>query len=54
MDAAFALAGILAPSLTGFISHVTGSFNSAFILMMILTTLSALGIILFQKPGTHD
>ncbi|MBS0359269.1 MAG: MFS transporter [Proteobacteria bacterium] len=54
MDAAFALGGILAPSLTGLISHVTGSFNSAFILMIVLTILSALGIIFFQKPETHD
>ncbi len=49
MDCAFALAGILAPLLTGILSGLTGNFAAAFSLLIGLTFLSALVIIVFQK-----
>lgn len=49
MDAFFALAGILAPVLTGWLSHATGNFSAAILLMMIFTLSSALLILLFQN-----
>lgn len=51
MDAAFALAGIIAPALTGWLAHATGNFSAAFLLLMVLTLSSALLIVLFQKPA---
>jgi len=53
MDAAFAFAGILAPFLTGWIAHLTGSFTAAFSLMMILILSSAL-LIVTSKPISQD
>ncbi len=50
MDCALALAGILAPYLTGMLSTMTGNFNMAIYLMCGLTFIGALGIIIFQKP----
>ncbi len=52
MDAAFALAGILAPALTGWLAQTTGNFTSAIMLMMGFTLSSALLIIFFQKGET--
>jgi len=49
MDCSFALAGILAPLLTGYLATLTGNFVAAFSLLIILTLLSASAIILFQK-----
>ncbi len=49
MDAAFAMAGILAPLLTGWLAHMTGNFTAAISLMMGLTLSSAILIVLFQK-----
>ncbi len=51
MDCAFAASGILAPFLTGKLSTLTGNFNSAIYLMIGITTISALGVILFQYPN---
>lgn len=50
MDAAFALAGILAPLLTGWLASATGNFSAAILLMIVLTLSSALMIVLFQYP----
>jgi MFS transporter, ACS family, hexuronate transporter len=50
MDCAFALAGILAPYLTGKLAVMTGNFNSAIYLLCGLTFLGAVAVILFQKP----
>jgi ACS family hexuronate transporter-like MFS transporter len=50
MDCAFALAGILAPLITGFLSTLTGNFTAAFSLLIVLSLTSALAIILFQHP----
>ncbi|MBI2790403.1 MAG: MFS transporter [Gammaproteobacteria bacterium] len=49
MDAAFAVAGILAPLLTGWLAHITGNFEGAILLMMTFTFSSAMLILLFQK-----
>lgn len=49
MDAAFALAGILAPFITGWLAHSTGSFSAGISLMMLLTLSSAFLIVFFQK-----
>lgn len=49
MDCAFAIAGILAPFLTGLLNSATGDFSSAIALMVILTLSSAFSIILWQK-----
>ncbi len=48
MDSLFALAGILAPLLTGILSTVTGNFVAAFSLLIILTFTSVIAIILWQ------
>lgn len=50
MICASAAAAILSPWLTGWLSEKTGSFSSAFLLMMILTLSSALAMFLFQHP----
>lgn len=50
MDAWFAVAGIIAPALTGFLTHISGNFNSAFLLLMILSGVSALGVFVLQRP----
>lgn len=50
MNFSFALSGILAPLITGILSDMTGNFASAFLLLIILTLTSALGIIFFHHP----
>lgn len=50
MDACFALAGFIAPVLTGWLVTVSGSFNTAFMLLTILTLVSAVLIICFHRP----
>ncbi|MDZ4834620.1 MAG: MFS transporter [Candidatus Melainabacteria bacterium] len=50
MDSFFALAGILAPSLTGWLSDLTGSFNAAFALLIFFTLTSVAAVLIFQKP----
>ncbi|MDQ0189915.1 MFS transporter [Alicyclobacillus cycloheptanicus] len=49
VDAAFALSGIVAPALMGFVSQATGSFSSGFMVMIILALLSGLGLLLFTR-----
>ncbi len=53
MDCFAATAAILAPYLTGYLSHVTGNFNSAIGLMVGLTLTSVIGVVLFQHPDRH-
>lgn len=48
-DAAFALAGLIAPAIMGFIVDATGSYSSGFILMAALAILGALGMLTFSK-----
>ncbi len=50
MDCGFALAGIVSPMMTGWLASLTGNFNAAFILLIVLTFTSAFAIILFQHP----
>jgi sugar phosphate permease len=53
MDCGFALAGILAPLITGFLANLTGNFNAAIGLLITLTFSSALAIILWQHPDEN-
>lgn len=50
MNFSFALSGILAPLITGWLSDMTGNFAGAISLLVVLTLTSALGIILFHHP----
>lgn len=50
MDCFFALAGILAPALTGMLATATGNFTAAFGLLIFFTLSSVIGVLLFQKP----
>jgi sugar phosphate permease len=49
VDAAFALAGIIAPSIMGFVVDNTGTFTSGFVLMSCLVGASALLLLLASK-----
>lgn len=49
VDAAFALSGIVAPSVMGFVSQATGSFSSGFVVMIILAILSGAGMLAFTR-----
>lgn len=48
MTCAFALSGIIAPALTGWLTTLTGNFSIAIIVMMALTLSSAILIIAFE------
>ncbi|MDX2107026.1 MAG: MFS transporter [Candidatus Melainabacteria bacterium] len=50
MDTFFALSGILAPYLTGLIAEKTGSFNSAFFVLIFFTLSATVAVLFFQKP----
>lgn len=50
MDSFFALAGILAPALTGWLSDITHSFNAAFGLLIFFTLTSVVAVLVFQRP----
>ncbi len=50
MDSFFALAGILAPMLTGWLADRTGGFNAAFSLLIFFTLSSVIAVLVFQKP----
>lgn len=50
MDSFFALAGILAPILTGKICDVTGNFNAAFMILIFFTLTSVVAVLIFQRP----
>jgi cyanate permease len=53
MDCFFALAGILAPSITGILTDATGNFNAAFMLLMVLNLMGVISILIFQHPDKH-
>ncbi|WP_255945857.1 MFS transporter [Streptomyces odontomachi] len=48
-DAAFALSGIVAPSVMGFIVSVTGSFSSGFVVMTVLALIGAGSMLILPK-----
>ena len=50
MDFFFAIAGLVASTLTGFIIQITGSFFGAFLLVIGLNLSSVLGVLLFHHP----
>lgn len=50
MDAAFAIAGFVAPALTGWIVQETGHFKAAFLLMAVLALSSVLITFFFHQP----
>ncbi|MBU6450138.1 MAG: MFS transporter [Cyanobacteria bacterium REEB67] len=53
MDMFLALAGILAPMLTGFFTQMTGNFNVAFLLLSFFTLSSVVAILILQKPDDY-
>jgi cyanate permease len=50
MDSFLALAGIIAPYMTGFLVEKTGSFNSPFMLLIGFTLTGVLAVALMQNP----
>ena len=50
MDCFFALAGILAPYLTGWIAERTGEFTGAFAILIGFNLLGGVSVLMFQKP----
>ncbi|WP_327665085.1 MFS transporter [Streptomyces sp. NBC_00498] len=50
-DAAFALSGIVAPSVMGLIVSVTGSFSSGFVVMTVLAVVGAGAMLVLPKSG---
>jgi ACS family hexuronate transporter-like MFS transporter len=50
MDCFFALAGILAPSITGMIATATHTFTAAFGVLIAFTLVSVVSVVIFQKP----
>jgi sugar phosphate permease len=50
MDSFFALGGILAPSVTGFILQATGNFSAAIGMVIFFNIAAVIGVILFQRP----
>ncbi|MFD0824372.1 MFS transporter [Neobacillus sp. M.A.Huq-85] len=49
LNAAFALAGIIAPTAMGFAIQITGSFSAGFGVMIVLALLSSIGFLFFTK-----
>ena len=50
MDFAFAIAGFLAPAITGWVLNIRGSFTDGFLLMTGLALSSVLVVLLFHQP----
>ncbi|MFC7395447.1 MFS transporter [Scopulibacillus cellulosilyticus] len=50
MDTFFAIAGIIAPTITGWIVQTTGNFTNAFWLLAILALTSVLAVLFFHNP----
>lgn len=50
MDTFFAIAGFVAPTLTGWIVNSTGQFTNAFWLLAILSLSSVLAVLFFHRP----
>lgn len=54
IDAAFALSGILAPAIMGFVSQSSGSFSGGFIVMIVLALLSGVGLLVFTRERARS
>jgi ACS family hexuronate transporter-like MFS transporter len=50
MDFAFAIAGFLAPAITGWVLNIRGSFTDGFLLMAVLALSSVLVVLAFHNP----
>lgn len=50
MDFAFAIAGFLAPAITGWVLNIRGSFTDGFLLMAALALSSVIVVLLFHHP----
>jgi MFS family permease len=50
MDFAFAIAGFLAPAVTGWVLNIHGSFTDGFLLMAVLALSSVVVVLLFHHP----
>ncbi len=50
MDFAFAIAGVLAPVVTGWVLNIRGSFTDGFLLMAVLALSSVVVVLLFHHP----
>ena len=50
MDFAFAIAGFLAPAITGWVLDLRGSFADGFLLMTALALAAVLVVLLFHHP----
>jgi MFS transporter, ACS family, hexuronate transporter len=50
MDFAFAIAGFLAPAITGWVLNIRGSFTDGFLLMAVLALSSVAVVLLFHHP----
>ncbi|HWN35682.1 MAG TPA: hypothetical protein VNP03_23225, partial [Pseudonocardia sp.] len=53
-DASFALSGIVAPAVMGFIVSGTGTFTSGFVVMSVLAVGGALLMLLVPREPRHD
>ena len=53
MNFAFAVAGLLAPAITGSVLDLRGSFDDAFLLMILLALSSVLIVLLFHQPDAE-
>ncbi len=53
-DAAFALSGIIAPSIMGFIVSTTGTFTSGFVVMIALAVAGALLMLLATREPSYE
>ena len=50
MDMFLALAGVLAPALTGKLTEITGNFNIAFLLLTVFILSSVVALLILQRP----
>jgi len=52
MDFGFAIAGFLAPAITGWVLNIRGSFTDGFLLMAVLALSSVLVVLAFHHPDS--
>jgi hypothetical protein len=54
MDFAFAIAGFLAPVVTGWVLDLRGAFTDAFLLMTLLALSSVPAVLFFHHPDSRN